>query len=300
MGYIIENASILKNSKITNCSLLIKENQIAAARQDQFKRYNLVRMDTEAFIMTPTFVQLDSAIPLNTSYQELKKYIIEQFIMKGCTTIFTYVSITYESELNKKLKEVITALIGSPIDFIVGVKIPMRLLTPSFMRKCKKEKVPAIFLEVSNIEELKNIPWSWIRDSLFPYNSPLIPIISNEQKKEAKYVMSKWKVLMEKEKIPAVCEEVVENQPLSISQLNKIGLYPQKASLMHGTELSYNLYLKGREIKNVDEVNLFHYHNDRLVITVHKGNIIRAGEEVLYKPGSGEYVKVKTPSFFSL
>jgi hypothetical protein len=300
MGYIIENATILKDSKITKCSLLIEENYIAAAREGQFKRLKFIRMNTEAFIMTPTFVQLDSALPLNTSFQEQKKYIIEQFIMKGCTTVFTYATITYEHELNNKLKEMKTALISSPIDFIIGVKIPVRLVTPSFMRKCKKEKVPAIFIEVCDIEDLKEIPWSWIRESLFPYNSPLIPIISNGQKKEAKNVMSKWKVIMEKEKIPAVYEEVEENQPLSISQLNKIGLYPQKASLMHGTELSYNLYLKGREIKNVDEVSLFHYHNDRLVITVHKGKIIRAGDEVLYKPGSGEYVKVKTPSFFSL
>ena len=69
---------------------------------------------------------------------------------------------------------------------------------------------------------------------------------------------------------------------------------------MHGTELSYNLYLKSREIKNVDEVKLFHYHSDRLVVTVHKGKVIRAGEEVLFKPGYGEYVKVRTPSYFSL
>ncbi len=204
MGYIIENATILKDSKITECSLLIKENQIAA-KQTQFKQYKVIRMNTEAFIMTPTFVQLDSAIPLNTSFQELKKYIMEKYIMKGCTTLFTYTSITYENELNRKIKEVKTALIGSPIDFIIGVKIPMRLVTPSFMRKCKKEKVPAIFLEVSDSEELKDIPWSWIRESLFPYNSPLIPIISNDQKKEAKNVMSKWKVIMEKEKIPAIC-----------------------------------------------------------------------------------------------
>jgi hypothetical protein len=299
MGYIIENATILKDSKITECSLLIKDNQIAG-REDQFKRYKFTRMNTEAFIMTPTFVQLDSAIPLNTSFQEQKKYIINQFIMKGCTTLFTYASITYEHELNKKLKELKTALIGCPIDFILGVKIPLRLVTPSFMRKCKKEKVPAIFIEVSDMEELKDIPWGWIRESLFPYNNPLIPIISRDQKKEARNALSKWKVIMEKEKIPAICEEIIENQPLILSHLNKIGLYPQKSSLMHGTELSYNLYLKSREIKNVDEVTLFHYHNDRLVITVHKGKIIRAGDEVLYKPGSGEYVKVKTPSFFSL
>ena len=125
MGYIIENATILKDSKLTKCSLLIKENQIAA-KQTQFKQDKVIKMNTEAFIMTPTFVQLDSEIPLNTSFQDLKKYIIDKFIMKGCTTLFTYASITYENELNKKINEVKTALIGSPIDFIIGVKIPLR------------------------------------------------------------------------------------------------------------------------------------------------------------------------------
>jgi hypothetical protein len=105
---------------------------------------------------------------------------------------------------------------------------------------------------------------------------------------------------MVNEKIPAVYEEIIENQPLSLSILNKIGLYPQKASLMHGSELSYNFYLNGREIKNLDEESLFHYHSNRLVVTVHKGKVIRAGEEVLFKPGNGDYVKVRTPSYFSL
>ena len=93
----------LKTVRLTNCSLLIKENQIAA-RQTQFKRYKLIKMNTEAFIMTPSFVLLDSKIPLNTSFQEFKKYMIDQFIMKGCTTLFTYISISYENELNRKIK----------------------------------------------------------------------------------------------------------------------------------------------------------------------------------------------------
>ena len=36
------------------------------------------------------------------------------------------------------------------------------------------------------------------------------------------------------------------------------------------------------------------------MVTVHKGTVVRAGENVLFKPGNGEYVKVRTPSFFSL
>jgi hypothetical protein len=91
-----------------------------------------------------------------------------------------------------------------------------------------------------------------------------------------------------------------ENHPLTITELNKIGLYPQKASLMSGTEVSYNLYTKTNEIMNIDELNLFHYHSDRLMVTVHNGTVVRAGENVIFKPGNGEYVRVKTPSFFSL
>lgn len=299
MGYIIEDANILKETKLIKSSLLIEKDQIAARKND-FNHYNLMKMNTDAFIMTPSFVLFDTNIPLKASYQELRKYLIEQFLLKGSTTLFTYTTVSFESELSQKVNDVKTSLISSSVDFLICVKIPLRLLTPSFIRKCKKEKIPAIFIEVEGYEQLETIPWSWIREAMFPYYSTLIPIISNPVKKEAKAVLSKWKGRMEYEKIPAIFQELTEREPLPIPILNKLGLYPQKASLLHGTEVSYNLFLKDSEIKNVDVARLFHYHSDRLVVTVHKGKVVRAGEEVLYKPGYGEYVKVRTPSFFSL
>jgi len=297
--YIIENANILKDKELQTCSLLINEDRIMA-KQTEFKRYQLIKMNSDPYIMTPSYILLGSNIPHQGSFQDLKTCLIEQFLLKGCTTLFTYVDLFYENELTEKIKKAKTALISSPIDFIIGVKIPVRLITPSFIRSCKKEKIPAIFVEVQEPEELEKIPWGWIREAMFPFNSPFIPIISSSQKKEAMAVMSKWKDIMLREKIPALYEVVEENQPLSIPVLNKIGLYPQKGSLMNGTELSYNLYVKGREIKKVDEAGLFHYHSDRLVVTVHKGKVVRSGNKVLFKPGNGEHVKVITPSFFSL
>lgn len=299
MEYIIENANILKETELTKSSLLIKGNHIAA-KFAKIHNKKLMKMNAEPFIMTPSYVLLDSSIPLNASFQEFRKYMIENFLLKGCTTLLTYISISYESELTKKINETKTALMSSPIDFIISVKIPLRLLTPSFIRKCKRERVPAIFLEVDNLSELINIPWGWIREALFPYNCPLVPIISNEGKKEARGAVSKWKGIMKNEKIPAIYEELKENQPLSLPVLNKMGLYPLKASLLNGAEVSYNLYLKAREIMNVDEAALFLYHSNRLVVTVNKGKVIRAGDEVLFKPGYGEYVRVRTPSYFAL
>jgi hypothetical protein len=259
-----------------------------------------MKMNVEPYIMTPTYVLFSSKIPHHGSFQELKSYLNEDFLLKGCTTVFTYVEISYENELSGKVEAMKTALMSSPLDFLIGVKIPARLLTPSLIRNCKKLKVPAIFVEMKEQIDLDQIPWGWIREALFPFNCPLIPIISSSQKKEAKAGLSKWKDIMIKEKIPALYEMVDGNKPLSISLLNKIGFYPQKGSLMNGTELSYNLYLKSREINNVDTASLFHYHSDRLVVTVHKGKVIRSGEKVLFKPGNGEHVKVRTPSYFSL
>jgi hypothetical protein len=298
MEYIIENANILKDKTLNQCSILIKEKTIVS-NQASFNRYSFMRMNVENFIMTPTFVLLDSKLPLKATFRELRTYIMDHFLLKGCTTIFTYANISYESELREKMKELKTALISCPIDFIIGVKIPVSVLSASFLRKCKKEKIPAIFIEVNHTEELQKIPWGWIKEAIFPYNSPLIPIISTPIKKEAKSVMSKWKETMEKNKIPTLFEEIEEHSPLAIPILNKIGVYPQKASLMNGSELSYNLYFNNLEDKNVEVTDLFHYHGDRLAVTVHKGKVIRAGKEVLYKPGYGEYVKVRTPSYFS-
>ncbi|OLS40244.1 hypothetical protein [Bacillus sp. MRMR6] len=298
MDYIIENANILIEKTLSQYSILIKENKIVS-KQASFNRYLFMKMNAEAFVMTPTFVLLDSKLPLKATFPELRKYIMDQFLLKGCTTLLTYANISYESELKEKVKELKTALISCPIDFIIGVKIPVSVLTSSFIRKCKKEKIPAIFLEFNHPDELQRIPWGWIREAIFPYNSPLIPIISNPIKKEAKSVMSKWKETMEKNNIPSLFEEIEEHSPLAIPILNKIGLYPHKASLMNGSELSYNLYINTLEVKNVEVKDLFHYHGDRLVVTVHKGKVIRAGKEVLFKPGYGEYVKVRTPSYFS-
>jgi hypothetical protein len=257
-------------------------------------------MCADSYIMTPSYVLVDTRIPLNASFLEFRKYMVENFLLKGCTTLLTCCSITYENDLTEKIKETKTALISSPIDFLISVKIPLRLLTPSFIRKCKKERIPAIFIDIEDLNELTNVPWGWIKEALFPYNCPLVPLISNGLKKDVRRALSKWKDIMEKEKIPAILEELKENQPLSFPVLNKIGLYPHKASLLHGTEISYNLYLKAKEIINVDEVELFHYHSDRLLVTVNKGKVIRAGEEVLFKPGLGEYVRVRTPSYFAL
>lgn len=257
-------------------------------------------MNAEPYIMTPSFVLFDTTARLLTSFPQLKKYMMDQLLLNGCTMIFTYAEVNYEHELQKKINQLKTNLLSSPVDFLIGVKIPPRLVTPSFIRKCKKEKVPGIIVEIEDIPSIEAIPWGWVRQALFPLNCPLIPAVSEISRVHSKVLLAAWKNIMEKEKIPALQEEINEDIPLSEAILNKIGLFPEKSCLLHGSEISYNLYCKSREIKNLDAKELFLYYKDILVVTVHKGEVIRAGKEVYFKPGNGEFVKINTPSFFSI
>lgn len=295
MTYIIENANILKDQTLTNASLLIENGLIVSIKQD-FKRYKYIKMNAEPFIMTPTSIFFKKDFPLEKSFQEMKEFYREEFILEGCTTFITVAPVKHEYELSAAIKRLKIQLLNSPIDFIIGVRIPIRLLTPAFLRKCKREKVPAVFVDINQVDELYDLPWGWLREAMFPYNSPLIPIFTNSNKQAA----NEWSRLMKEEKIPFVQEELQEGQPIPNDVLCKMGIYPFKASIYQGCELSYNFYLQSREIRKIEESELFHYHRDKLVITVQNGVVIRSGNDVVYRPGYGKHVKIKTPSFFKI
>lgn len=299
MTYIIENANILKGQQINKASLLIDKGQISAIKP-HFNRYNFMKMNIEPFIMTPTPILLKRKFPLEKSFSELKKYFIDEFILKGCTAFLTTVHINHEYELTAGLKRLRTKLLNCPIDYIIGVQITVPNVTQTFLRKCKREKVPAVFVQIENVDELYQLPWGWLRDAMFPYNSPLIPLFRNKSERENKFARLHWKNLMEKEKIPFIEDELSEETPLSYSALAKIGIYPFKGNIQQGHELSYNLYVRHEENRNIEEMELFHYHNSKLVVTVHKGDVIRANEHVIFRPGFGEHVKINTPSYFKI
>lgn len=298
MTYIIENAYVLDDKTISKAAFLIKQDKIAS-RLASVKRLTHMRMDTSSFIMTPTYVFLEHQLPENKPFQEVKQHYLDHFINKGCTVILTTASIDYESQFHQQMKLKQSQLCTSPIDYSVAVKIPIRLLSPSLIRKCKKVKVPAIFVSIKNRDELTSAPWGWIREALFPYNCPLIPIFDVDPS-EHKQLRDAWKKITTKEKLPSICDELKEQQPIPKCDLAKMGIFPIKANLLQGGEISYNMYMMDPESMRVDELDMFHYYNHRLVITVHRGNLIRTAGKTHFRSGFGEEVKVTKPSFYSI
>ncbi len=293
MAYIIENAHVLKGDKWRSISFLIENNRIFSSRAS-FNMYKHLRMDAGNYIMTPSHVLLDFNLPISSTFAQRKSYYLETMIKKGCTTVLTSIRIQRERQLISELKKIHAALFDCPLDYVIGVRITPALLTSSFMRVCKRERVPAIFVEVTSVAELEKIPWGWIKEAVFPYNCPLIPIFHNEDQK----LKRKWGELMESHKIPSLKEEIPEGQPLTRKVLEKIGIFPRKSNLHDGGEVSYNFYLKDSETVKMVENELFMKHDSHLLVTMHKGKIIRAGNQLSYRPGYGEYVEIKTPAFY--
>ncbi|MBS8264682.1 hypothetical protein DYI25_09560 [Mesobacillus boroniphilus] len=298
MAYIIENVHLMKGQAFIDTSMLVEGQRILSATST-FERYNHMRMDTDKYIMTPTHVLFDTNLPVKESFKERKEYYLKNFILKGSTVVFTTVKIQFERQLEEKLKQAKRDFLDSPIDFVLGVSIPPRLLKPGFIRKCKKMKVPAIFLEIDEMANLTTMPWGWIKEALFPYNCPIIPVFPESKHKKGRQLqLNAWSDLMKKEKVPAVCEDLTNPGPVSRSILKKTGIFPEKSNLHSGGELSYNLYNINAETKYRDEHGLF-FQSKHLAVTVDKGNVIRAGGEVYYRPGKGENVIIKTPGFFT-
>lgn len=299
MTYIIENVHLLKGQARLDTSLLVDGGRILASRP-AFHQYKYMRMDSDPYVMTPTHVLYVPGFPLTLTFKERKDYYLKNFLLRGSTLVLTTVKIQFERELEQKLKQVKDDFIDSPIDYVICISIPPRLLIPSFIRKCKRAKVPAIFLEIRDMDELERIPWGWVKEALFPYNSPLVPIFpETKNKKEKTALLQLWSEKMKKERVPAIHTDLAESCPVSRPVLKQIGIFPNKSNLHSGGELSYNLYYRNSETALLDEVGLFTGQSHNLAVTVNKGIVIRAGGEVYYRPGKGENVIINTPGFFT-
>ncbi|RDU36352.1 hypothetical protein DRW41_12500 [Neobacillus piezotolerans] len=297
MPYIIENATILREGKRSSQSILVEGGKITAVR-DELPAYSYMKMNVDAFLMTPAYTILDGNLPEN-SPEEIKATIEEKYLKNGCTTLLTYAKVDYERLIAQKLSEVEESLAGIPADYAIGIKIPIRILSPAVLRECKKRKLPGVFVEFTTAASLEQIPWGWVREALFPYNCPLIPSIPIQDEAQKRLLLAKWKKVMENERIPSLHYEVEESVPVASQALNRMGIFPWRSSLIHNAELSYNLYWN-EGMGETDERSFFLHHGDKLVLTVRRGKIIRIGSKADFAEGSGEHIKVKTHSFFAI
>ncbi|MBM7661261.1 hypothetical protein JOC85_002033 [Bacillus mesophilus] len=295
MPYVIDRANVKKEQEIIQCSFSIKENKIEYIRP-HMNNVKLLKMDASPYLLTPGHVMLDFNIENISTFSSQKEYI-KDLISYGCTTLLVSVTVNYEAQLKKAIKTITHIMINSPIDYCIGVRIPSRALTPSFVRQCKRLKIPVIFVELEE-QDMYSIAWGWIRDALYPYYLSIVPIWKDEPSRgRLRKQTETWKAIMKEERIPTVPECPSTGEPLPLNVLRKIGISPLKGEIRIGGDVDYNLYApKSREFANQEEVN---YDMNKPIITVHKGRNIKVNEQFFINPGYGERVQIKVPGYYS-
>ena len=174
MTYIIDRVRLFMNGEWKSTSLLVDREKILAVKPE-FKQYRYMKMTAKQFYMTPSHVFFTPHLPKTKNNSDYKNYFVRHFLQKGCTFLLIGLQAGRLSRLAQVLDEARILLESSPLDYTFAVQIPANKLSADWIRKAKRLKIPALLVEFNDAEELEQIPWGWIREALFPYNSPFIP-----------------------------------------------------------------------------------------------------------------------------
>lgn len=292
MKYIIESAVLNENGLDEDNSILIENSKVIYANK-YFSKYNYFKVNIENFLITPGYVMIDFEVVKLANFQLFKERM-KHLQTIGCTTLITACEVQHESQFSTCLKKAKHALINSSIDFVIAAKIPFQNLTATFIRQCCKFKVPIVFLEITNIEDIYEVHWQRIRDELFPYHCYLVPLwnLDNTSRKINK-LQSDWTELLTENKITTQSAAPLEHTPIKKQFLLNAGLFPLKGSLNVGSDADYLLFLKER-LKGGDNTDFFE-HPDVVFAT---GKVQKAGQNVFYEPGCGKELRIKVPRKF--
>ncbi|ANB61138.1 hypothetical protein [Anoxybacteroides amylolyticum] len=292
MPHIIDDATVVRNGTTRRCSIVVDKNRVDYIGE-QTAVYRWMRMPVSEFVMTPGYVMLDFSFGNPRSFSEFKSYMQQHFLAKGCTTLLVVCNVRYEKQLPDALQHLRLHLLNSPIDYFIGVKIPLRTLTPSFVRACKRLHIPVLFVELNGDERIEKLAWGWMYDTFASYPLPLVPYWLTPPTKQAE---QHWQHVLAHARIPFLPFALKERVPLALDVLKKIGIYPQKGDIRIGGELDYNLYAKSNLVAEMFAVD---YDKHVPVITVHNGKVMKAGNELFFHPGFGRERIVRAPGMFT-
>ncbi|MCT8138904.1 hypothetical protein H1D32_15005 [Anaerobacillus sp. CMMVII] len=293
MSYIIENTLTNLYGVEHKNSYIIEGSKVIYSSK-HLSKYRHFRVNTNQFVLTPGYIMIDFGILTIDDFQGFKDGM-KHLQTIGCTTLITACDVQVEDQIDRELKRAKHALINSSIDYLLGVKIPLKKLTPTLVRKCCKYKVPILFTEINAPEDIHTIQWQWIRNELFPYQIMIVPIwnISAPAWKLRK-LKSDWDDVLTKNKILTQQDSPSEHTPLPKQFLFNIGLYPMKGSLQVGTDADYLLFSSKGLVDN--ESDLGELYPD---VVIANGIVKKAGSNVIMQPGCGKELIVNIPRRFN-
>ncbi|HEU5140039.1 MAG TPA: hypothetical protein VFT51_08700 [Bacillales bacterium] len=291
--YVIKGANDLNGRRK---DFLIQGQQITYI-SNELDKLKHVDMNCHGFSIEPGMVAVDFSILHLRQFSGFKKKIIH-WQKLGCTTTLVVCPVERERNLGQQLKQARHQMINSSIDYVIGISFPMSRLTPEIVRLCRREKVPFINATMEDEKDLEAVTWAWIRDSLFAYRLAITPDwrglnLSNKQMGKLK---EQWREIARTNDIPTIVDFPEEERALANPILRKIGISPFKGELRPGCDLDYNLYENASLADGSDHDYDRDSHPDIVVL---RGEIMKAGKTVYYRPGFGKEISIRVPGYLT-
>lgn len=293
MAYLIQGAREAGGDRE---NFFVRNKKIAYMSKGK-RRFKHMKVDCSGFVITPGRVGTDLSI-MDIGDTESFKNRCTEWQERGCTTVLTVCSVSYEKQVKRQLRKARHHMINSSMDYVIGVSFPMRKLTPSFVRICKREQVPFIIASLDNESDIDTVAWPWIRNELFPYRPVIVPDFRKLQDsgKELDKLWEKWRQLAQGHELSTLSTLPNDGDILTHKTLRKIGISPLKGELLIGADLDYNLYQDGP----LADYSPFYYDEHKAPdIVVAKGKVMKAGGDVFFRPGFGQEISVRVPGHFT-
>ncbi|WLR53085.1 hypothetical protein LC040_09420 [Bacillus tianshenii] len=292
MSYIIENGWVQKENKKVKRNFIIQSGKVASIEKRISKR-SLVRMDVSSYVISPGRIYFD-VNHIQTSDTSAFKERQRTLIKQGCTTQLVPFRVRYVKDIPTALRRAEHMMINSSIDYVLGVCLPFHKISPKLFRLCRRYHIPFIVTDVETNTNLQRAKWGWWKEANFPNPIPIYPVWKIEDEKELIIKQKEWSTHFNEHRLPTVCHCVNEDKFIQGKALEQIGLYPEKGDLLIGSDVDYILYTR-----LVDENANLHYDRNIPSIVVLRGKLLKAGDELLLRPGYGKRIDVTMTRRFS-
>ncbi|WP_062046815.1 hypothetical protein [Bacillus sp. JCM 19034] len=297
--YLLDKVTKVDERKWKNRCYIVEGGKIRYATSS-FQQWNRKRVNMNGTLICNGRIYFEDQLlkdPSNQHFSDRQK----QLIKEGCTTIAVAPYVKYESELPNIPLKWSKFMERSTIDYVVGLTVPVNLVRPSFIRKCQNLLIPFLKVEIKKVADIHSIQWTHISHSLLHYPLMLIPIFHSSVKRKKTLYMT-WKKYCLEYGIHTELNEL-SNSTLSKTFLQKIGLFPQKGTLIAGSDLDYIAYINGKVKSRYERLKVLRgddelYERAEPDLVVLRGKVLKVFQDIDLDQGYGQRIKIIRPGRF--
>ncbi|PYZ94523.1 hypothetical protein CR194_03035 [Salipaludibacillus keqinensis] len=226
--------------------ILVDNGAISFCTNSVESRKNVV-VNTQNILVNSGKVTLDKDVGYAFAKGVGMSYI-KRLLLHGYSSFIHVVDLEFESLTESKLKQSRTQLATCPTDYVHAVRVPLKRLTPSWVRKLKQLSIPLIIFTVDKHEEIIRFPWIRLIEAAFPIRTMFLldQHQSVRSKRDIQSVQREWEQTVKNLRLNSYFHLPAYGEEVPLFFLKRLGMYPYKGSFDSGSHADYMMYLQNK------------------------------------------------------